>query len=114
MYKNYPNTDGLLWFYNKHRPDLNTLTIIGKTYFERFNYLYNPEYKSLWCDNELTDVGNILQRQTHIDKCIIDHQHVDCGYKKDDLYLTNLQYYNEDKATYIRRRQIKFGLHNKH
>jgi hypothetical protein len=63
MTTHFPDTDGVLWFNDGNRKDLNTLSILGKKYYQRFNYIYNPEYKSTWCDNEFTQVANILKKQ---------------------------------------------------
>jgi hypothetical protein len=73
----YPDTDGVLWFFDGYRKDFNTLCILGKKYYERFGYIYHPSYKSFWCDNEFTDVANMLKKQTFIDKVIIRHIHPD-------------------------------------
>jgi hypothetical protein len=73
----YPDTDGVLWFFDGYRKDFNTLCILGKKYYERFGYIYHPSYKSFWCDNEFTDVANTLKKQTFIDKVIIRHIHPD-------------------------------------
>lgn len=75
MRKNYPDTDGVLWFFDGFRRDLNTLSILGKKYYERFGYIYHPSYKSFWCDNEFTEVANQLGKQTFIDKVVIRHIH---------------------------------------
>ena len=77
MSKHYPDTDGVLWFFDGWRRDLNTLCILGRKYYERFNYIYHPDYRSFWCDAEFTDVGNNLNKQTFIDKVIIRHLHPD-------------------------------------
>lgn len=111
MGRYYPDTDGVLWFYDGFRRDLNTLCILGKNYYNRFNYIYNPDYVSLWCDMEFTEVGNILRRQTFIDKCIIKHEHFAFGYgNSDDLYLKNSQYYEKDKETYERRKKNNYFI----
>ena len=44
----YPDTDGVLWFFDGYRRDLNTLSIMGKKYYDRFGYIYHPAYFSLW------------------------------------------------------------------
>ena len=60
----YPNTDGVLWFNDGNQGNrLNTLCILGKKYYERFNYIYHPDYTSLWADNEFMDVANLLNKQ---------------------------------------------------
>ena len=48
----YPDTDGVLWFNDGYQGDkLNTLCILGKKYYDRFGYIYNPEYISVLSDN---------------------------------------------------------------
>lgn len=90
MKKYYPDTDGVLWFFDGYRKDLNTLCILGKKYYDRFGYIYNREYKSFWCDNEFTIVANILNKQTYFDLCIIKHDHPDIfGREYDETYKKN-------------------------
>ena len=60
MKDEYPDTDGVLWFFDGHRTDLNTLCILGKKYYDRFSYIYHPTYLSTFCDNEFMDVANLL------------------------------------------------------
>ena len=107
----YPDTDGVLWYNDGNRKDLNTLCILGKKYYKRFNYIYHPDYKSLWADNEFMTVGNILKKQTFIDKVIIHHQHPDWGYGgRDDIHQLNVSHDNEDRNTFVKRQKINFGL----
>lgn len=40
--------------------NLSTMTIEGRQYYERFGYIYFPEYQSLWCDVEAQDVAKKL------------------------------------------------------
>lgn len=77
MMRLYPDTDGVLWYFDGWRRDLNTLCILGRKYYDRFGYIYHPAYKSFWCDNEFTAVANSLGRQTFIDRVIIRHLHPD-------------------------------------
>ena len=64
MMFNYVDTDGVLWFNDGYQgKKLNTLCILGKKYYDRFNYIYNPEYKSVWSDNEFMTIGNLLNKQ---------------------------------------------------
>jgi hypothetical protein len=108
---NYPNTDGILWFNDGNRKDLNTLCILGKKYYERFGYIYHPDYKSLWADNEFMTVGNLLKKQVFIDKVIIHHQHPDWGYGgRDIIHSLNSNNDREDRMVFQRRQKINFGL----
>lgn len=86
MNSNYPDTDGILFFNDGFKgQELNTLCILGKRYYERFNYIYYPEYKSTWCDNEFMLVGNLLRKQKYFPMVIIKHEHPDWGYGIHDI-----------------------------
>lgn len=75
MSDNFPDTDGVLWFYDSHRKDLNTLIIIGFKYYQRFGYLYYPGYVTWYADNEFTNVASKLGKQVYFEQVIIEHQH---------------------------------------
>jgi hypothetical protein len=122
----YPDTDGVLWFFDGYRRDFNTLCILGKKYFERFGYIYHPSYKSFWCDNEFTDVANELGKQTFIDKVIIRHIHPDWiqrdevtakmyenihktgGTGIDQTFMKNLPFEQLDARNYKQRKDLGF------
>jgi len=112
MIEHYPDTDGVLWFNDGYQKNnLNTLCILGKKYYDRFGYIYNPEYKSVWCDNEFMDVANILEKQTYFDEIIIEHKHPDWGYgNRDVIHLLNAKNENDDKQTYLKRKAKNFDL----
>lgn len=109
---NFPNNDGVLWFNDGYqRSNLNTLPILGKKYYDKFNYIYHPSYKSLWCDNEFMEVANKLKKQVYIDDVIIKHEHqVWTGEKWDNLQVINDSFNNEDKNNYLRRKKHNFGI----
>jgi len=109
---NYPDTDGILWFNDGFQGNrLNTLCILGKKYYERFNYIYHPDYKSCWSDNEFTVVGDLLKKQAYIDQVIIKHEHPDWGYGKNDfVHQKNVSDFNYDLNVYNTRKNINFGL----
>jgi len=112
MANHFPDTDGILWFFDGYRKDLNTLCILGKKYYKRFNYIYNPEYTSFYADNEFMLVGNILQKQKYFDFCIIKHLHPDItnelivGY--DETYKKNN--ISGDDIVFIKRKNKNFYL----
>lgn len=107
MHENFPDGDGVLWFNDGFRKNtLNTLVICGSKYYQRFGYIYYPEYKSVWCDNEFTDVANKLGRQIYFDTTIIKHLHPSntLSINNDDLYRRNSIHFLTDKQLYITRR----------
>ena len=111
MYENFKNTDGVLWYNDGGQNNINTLSILGRKYYNRFGFIYNPEYISLWCDNEFTDISIKLGKVYRSQEVIIEHQHP--AYQKtdfDQLYVRNESYFNIDKETYIKRSERKFDL----
>lgn len=113
MKKYYPDTDGVLWFFDGNRRDLNTLCILGKKYYDRFGYIYHPGYKSFYCDDEFTRVADKLKKQTFIEDIIIKHEHPDIPQyrdKLDDLYVKNHKYYTVDFKFFELRKKNNFGI----
>ncbi len=39
MTKHFPDLDGVLWFFDGVRRELDTLSILGKRYYDRFGYI---------------------------------------------------------------------------
>lgn len=112
MERLYPDTDGVLWYNDGYVGDqLNTLCILGTKYYRRFNYIYNPEYKALWCDNEFMEVANLLGKQTYFHDVIIRHEHPIHGHgRQDNLNNRDNLLYHEDKRTYDLRKSNNFGI----
>jgi len=118
MENNFPDNDGVLWFFDGHKKDLNTLSILGRRYFERFGYIYHPSYSSLCCDNEFMEVSKVLKKQVFIDKCIIEHKHPDyTGYIYDGLMKKNqlkifddARILNSRRLTGFRNRRLTIGI----
>lgn len=111
----FPDTRGILWFNDGCQADkLNTLCIFGRKMYECFGHIYQPEYKSLFCDTELTDKcrGELAPYCRYIPYCIIRHEHPGTGYAQnmDTLYAKNQTYWNEDMYTYISRKQYAYDL----
>lgn len=115
MTARYPDTNGILWFNDGFQGDkLNTLSIYGRKMYDELGYLYYPEYKSLFCDTELTDRcrGDLASRTTYIPYCIIRHEHPGTGYAQnmDALYMTNQKHWNHDMYVYIRRKTYRYDM----
>jgi hypothetical protein len=112
MLARFPDTNGILWFSDGCQAEkLNTLCIYGRQFYTSQGFIYNPEYKSLFCDTELTDqckneYKNICQ---YIPYCIIRHEHPGTGYGgMDSLYAANQRFWSQDMYTYIRRKKYEY------
>ena len=112
MKKYYPDTDGVLWYNDGFvGKRLNTLSILGKKYYDRFGYIYHPDYKSLWCDNEFMLVADMLNKQTYIEDCIIRHEHAIHMKQNPDALLKHTESFCKiDKETFERRRAMGFEI----
>lgn len=112
MQTHFPDTDGALWYNDGHRgADLCTLSIMGRRYFDRFGYLYYPEYKSLFCDDEYTLIARRLGKIVYSNQCIIEHCHPDFGLRpKDKLYNLNGRYGPSDERLFQERRKRNFDM----
>jgi len=113
MHTYFPDTNGLLWFHDGwQRDNLNTLCIYGRRFYETQGYIYHSDYKSLFCDTELTDLcrGELASRCKYIPYTIIRHEHPGTGFaeRMDPLYAKNQKYWNDDLRTYIRRKTYPY------
>jgi hypothetical protein len=110
----FPDYDGCL-NYNAHTPafeqkiegrgSLMVLSIVGKKYYDRFNYIYNPVYVSLFCDDEQTRVARKLNKIVDINNRIISH---DWSSINDNLRKQTEAYDSVDRNTFKTR--LKDGL----
>jgi len=109
----FPDTKGILWCNDGYQGDkLNTLCIYGRAMYESLGYIYEPSYKSLFCDTELTDRcrGDLAPFCKYISYSIIRHEHPGTGFAQnmDPLYAKNQTYWNEDMYNYIRRKTYPY------
>jgi hypothetical protein len=111
--KTMPNDlDASLWFSDGWQPRINTQEIVGREYYNRFGYVYNPLYKSFFCDNESTEIAEILGKSIKVNKCIIKHFHPgwdsNSHIKRDALYVKNDAHWQHDEELFKHRQSINF------
>lgn len=109
MEKHFPDCDGALHFndgfYGEDR--CITLSIMGRKLYDKLGYIYHPDYKSFFCDNEFTDVVRAMGKVVYIDEVIIKHDWK--GHEgKDALYKRNTALGRPDEETYKRRKAAGF------
>ena len=111
MDKYFTDLDGVLWFDTGDNEKTDTLSIVGKKYYERFNYIYNTSYQGYFCDDEFTQIAYKLGKIIRINKQIIRHdiaQHLDMS--NDNTYLKSLAFGASDKAMYKIRKKMQFNI----
>jgi hypothetical protein len=110
MMANFADTDGILWVNDGTQgTNLNTISIMGRKMYDSFGYLYHPDYKSLYCDTEFTDLcnGPLASKCTYIPYVLIKHEHPGTGFpeKDDALYARNMRFWTQDMYTYVSRKK---------
>ncbi len=110
MRQQFPAMDGALHFDDGYIGSnrLITLSIMGWNLYRRFGYAYHPAYRSMFCDNEFTDVAWHIGKYHYQSRVLFRHCHI--GRRPDALFLRNQQWWDADKATYELRRAASFGL----
>ena len=103
-----------------HLPDqdaksaLATMYIAGRKYYNRFGFIYHPDYKSLFCDNEVMEVAKTLGCYRYVDyPGVIWHGNPAYGHMpKDELFILQQGIgYTTDERTYRRRKAKNFDIH---
>ena len=106
----YPDTDGNIYFNDGFVGDkISTMSIIGRKYYDKFNYIYHPSYYSLWCDNEYTLVAQKQNKILYFDDKIFRHNHpANIGGFIDPLLMRTESYSEIDRQNYEKRLQNNF------
>jgi len=114
MQENFPDTDGCLHFNDGNQGNkLITLSIMGKKLYDYFGYIYHPDYKSLYCDDEFTQEVYKINKVKYIDQVIISHEHysvegtINHGDYDVAAYKT-LHYSGRDSQVFHRRKALGF------
>ncbi len=116
MVNNFPDLDGVLHYNDGfQKSNVMTMSIMGRKYYERTKYIYNPDYRSVWCDVEATEVAYMLDKYKYLgnDKMIFRHNHPvwklaewDEQYRQSE----SPENYEHDKRVLLAQRANKYGL----
>ena len=107
----FDKLDKFIHFPDGNQPNLATMSIMGRTYYERDKYIYHPSYKNVYCDNEAQDVA--IQRGCYkfVDATILHHLHPAWGKADNDrMYIENENPlgYEKDRINYETRKANNF------
>lgn len=91
---------------------LITLPIMDRTYYNRFGYIYNPTYEHMFCDQELTAVGHMLDKVITL-PFMFPHNHYSTGRNvRDEVSIRADATWNKGEQTFKERLSNNFGLTN--
>lgn len=105
------NIDQFIHFPDGNHKVLATMSIMGRTYYERDKYIYHPSYDSVYADNEAQDVAIMRDCYKFVDLEIFNHLHPAFGKaQNDNSYLKNEHpaVHAKDHATYQLRKANNF------
>ena len=109
----FPNFDGAIKFWDGLRPKedaLMTLTVMGFPLYKKFGYIYHPAYKSLYCDNEQTQVCIMLRKFATSPICIIKHDWTPQPFDELHARNENREMYEIDGKVFAERKAKNFDL----
>lgn len=104
----FPDTDGSIQYSTPMwdgEDKLDIMCILGYKYYKRFNYLYHPSYRGLFCDNEFTDIKKKLGKNKYISMQLFTHDFV-----SDDTAWRSNQFQHEDYKVYEDRKARNYDL----
>ena len=110
MKEYFPDLDGALHFNDDccGKDKCITLSIMGKKLYDYFGYIYHPDYKSFFCDNEFTDEVRRLEKVHYDPMIIVKHDWKGWGIDRDKTYKRNTFLGKGDEKTYEKRKLAGF------
>jgi hypothetical protein len=117
MNQYFPDLDGCVHFDDGNtNGELITFSILGRVLYQNFGYIYHPDYKSLYCDDEFTQQVKNMKKEQYINKKIISHEHWSIegseNHNKVDVAVQKTLYYSgRDKMVFEKRKELGFPKH---
>jgi len=90
-------------------PWIVTFPVMDKEYYNRFGYVYNPLYKHLFCDTEMTHVAEITGSMIVDMSNVIEHKATELT-KNDSVNMKNNSTWWQGESVYLQRVRENFGL----
>lgn len=92
------------------QPVIITLPILSRAYYEKFGYVYFPEYDHLFCDTEMTAVAEMTGKVVQSDVMFRHNHYMVGGMKKDAINEKNNATWQQGEKLFNERKAINFGL----
>lgn len=110
MKEHFPDTDGALHYHDGlfGKDKCITFSVLGKKLYDRFGYIYHPDYRSFYCDNEFTEVVYGDGKCVYCPSRVIKHTWTGGGQSSDETYRLSTERGKQDEATYKKRKAAGF------
>jgi hypothetical protein len=114
MQLHFPELDGCVHFDDGNTGGkLITFSILGKRLYDYFGYIYHPDYKSLYCDDEFTQQVRAANLEVYIPRLLFKHEHwsIDGSQNHNQFDIAvhkTLHYSGRDQAVFEKRKKLAF------
>lgn len=109
-----PQLNGTIHVPDDHgKQKTSIVSILGVNLFKELGYLYYPEYKSVFCDDDFTQMTKLMNRYAFINKRMFTHLHPLWGLSGWDTQYRETESkenYNHDREVFLKRKQNNFGI----
>lgn len=93
-----------------HQDWLITLPIMDRKYYERFGYVYNPDYKHMFADLEMTSVAWMLGRYIELPLTFKHNHYSLTGQQPDAINRKNNATWGQGQMLFKKRLSKNFGI----
>lgn len=101
--------DTVVYYSDGHSKNIVSFPVIGRTWFDRYNFIYHTAYMSLFCDEELYLVAESQNKLYKSKFDIVKHNHPSwTGEKRDRQLIYTESLYKIDKKTFETRKRNNF------
>jgi len=89
-----------------------TLPIMDRAYYNRFGYVYHPDYRHMFCDTHMSAVADLLGRRINLDMTF-KHNHYSVGKsERDEINIRADKTWAQGEFTFMKHYRNNFGLMN--
>jgi hypothetical protein len=112
--KYFPDLDGTIHFPDDHGGQKTIIvSMVGINLYKKLGYLYHPDYESVYCDDDFTNLTKKTGKYKFVNKRLFSHNHpiwTKTGW--DDQYKHNErpEVYKRDHIVFERRKATNYGL----
>lgn len=92
------------------QPWIITLPVMDRVYYQRFGYIYYPEYGHMFCDTEMTHVADLLDKKITLPIKFAHNHYTTGNTAKDAVNIKNDRTWSHGEALYLERMMSHFGL----
>lgn len=86
---------------------LVTLPIMDRAFYESYGYVYNPQYRHMFADTEMTAVAEMTGRLHFRNDIVFTHKQLN-----DELNVRNNKTWTHGEAIYLENYKKNFGIDN--